>query len=98
MIRRTFRPILRSLASVGLMACLQGCQHGSTPSVDSLLPPVKPHIDPSVLQDCNTVVDIPHRFVPRHEQEMLHAIDRQSLGDCWSANHAKIKIIRALTK
>lgn len=68
------------------------------PSVDSLLPKTTVHIDPSAMQECETVVAIPHRFIPSKEQTDLHAEDRRISGDCWRLNHAKIVIIKALTK
>lgn len=80
-----------------LVGCLSGCQSDKI-SVDSLLPKPAVHVDPSALQECNGVVDIPHRFLPSAEHADLHAIDRQSLGSCKRANHAKILIIKALVK
>ncbi|PWJ93507.1 hypothetical protein C8D77_101186 [Mesorhizobium loti] len=50
------------------------------------------------MQECAKVVDIPHRFVPSKEQTDLHAEDRVISGDCRRLNHAKILIIKALTK
>lgn len=60
--------------------------------------PPKPHVDPSVMAECKGVVSIPHRFVPYDELVRLHAIDRQSLGDCKRRDHAKALTIKALTK
>lgn len=68
------------------------------PSVDSLLPKPKVHVDPSVSQECKGVVDIPHRFIPSKEQTDLHAEDRRRLGDCKRLNHAKAVTIKALLK
>ncbi|WP_164873832.1 hypothetical protein [Mesorhizobium sp. M7A.F.Ce.TU.012.03.2.1] len=56
------------------------------------------HVDASVKQECEGVVDIPHRFVPSWEQAQLHAEDRRRLGDCRRLNHAKAVTITALTK
>lgn len=80
------------------MASLQGCQNASTPSVDSLVPKPTAHVDPSVMQDCLGVVDIPHRFVSTDEETRLHAEDRRRLGDCVRLNHAKGDTIQALVK
>jgi hypothetical protein len=93
-----FRQILRSLLFASLLASLQGCQHGSTPSVDSLLPKPTVHVDPSVLQDCAEVVDVPHRFVPYGEMADLWAIDRLNSGDCRRGKHAAITTIKILTR
>lgn len=68
------------------------------PSVDSLLPKAKVHVDPSTMRECEGVVDIPHRFIPNKEQVALHAEDRRRLGDCRRLNHAKAITITALTK
>lgn len=68
------------------------------PSVDSLLPKPAVHVDPSVIQECKGVVDVPHRFIPYDELVRLHATDRQSLGDCARLNHAKALTIKALIK
>lgn len=68
------------------------------PSVDSLVPPSAMHVDPSVTQECEGVVDIPHRFIPRAEATDLHAEDRRRLGDCVRLNHAKAVIIKVLVK
>lgn len=68
------------------------------PSVDSLLPKAKVHVDPSAMRECDKVVDIPHRFIPSSEQTQLHAEDRRISGDCKRLNHAKILIIKALIK
>lgn len=38
------------------------------PSVDSLVPKPAMHIDAAVMQECEGVVDVPHRFVPSDEQ------------------------------
>lgn len=80
------------------MASLQGCQSDSTQSVDSLAPKPAIHVDPSVTQECEGVVDIPHRFVPRQEATDLHAEDRHRLGDCVRLNHAKALTIKALVQ
>lgn len=50
------------------------------------------------MADCQNVVTIPHRFVPYDELVRLHAVDRQSLGDCWRLNHAKATTIKALIR
>jgi hypothetical protein len=68
------------------------------PSVDSLVPTPKAHVDPSVMQECEPVVDVPHRYVPREEGNGLWAEDRRRLGDCGRGKHAAIKTIRALIK
>lgn len=68
------------------------------PSVDSLAPKPAVHVDPSVTQECEGVVDIPHRFIPRKELTDLHAEDRRRLGDCTRLNHAKAITIKALVK
>jgi hypothetical protein len=65
-------------------------------SVDSLAPKPVVHVDPSVAQECQGVVDIPHRFVPRDEWVRLHAEDRRRLGDCKRLNHVKGVTIKAL--
>ncbi|TIM07327.1 MAG: hypothetical protein E5Y74_33890 [Mesorhizobium sp.] len=56
------------------------------------------HVDPSVIQECEGVVAIPHRFIPREEATDLHAEDRRRLGDCVRLNHAKAITIKALVK
>lgn len=68
------------------------------PSVDSLVPKPAMHIDAAVMQECEGVVDIPHRFVPSDEEARLHAEDRRRLGDCKRLNHAKGVTIKALVK
>jgi len=50
------------------------------------------------MAECQNVVTIPHRFVPYEELVRLHAIDRQSLGECWRLNHAKGVTIKALIR
>ncbi len=67
-------------------------------SVDSLLPKPAIHVDASTKQECEGVVDIPHRFIPSKEQTALHAEDRRRLGDCKRLNHAKAVTIKALIK
>ncbi len=67
-------------------------------SADSLAPKPAVHVDPSVMQECAEVVDIPHRFVPYDEMADLWAIDRMNHGDCRSGKHAAIKTIKALIK
>ncbi|RWP84908.1 MAG: hypothetical protein EOR12_27135 [Mesorhizobium sp.] len=67
-------------------------------SVDSLLPKPAVHVDASVRQECEGVVDIPHRFITSWEQAQLHAEDRRRLGDCRRLNHAKAVTITALAK
>ncbi|ESY89012.1 hypothetical protein X739_00440 [Mesorhizobium sp. LNHC220B00] len=67
-------------------------------SVDSLAPKPAVHVDPSAMQECEGVVDIPHRFVPSGEETPLHAEDRRRLGDCARLNHAKAVTIKALLK
>ncbi|WP_189347205.1 hypothetical protein [Mesorhizobium sp. M4A.F.Ca.ET.090.04.2.1] len=64
------------------------------PWADSL----KPHVDPSVMGECGTVVDVPHRFVPDDETSRLWAQDRATLADCGRLNHAKGTTIKALVK
>ncbi|QKD16807.1 hypothetical protein [Mesorhizobium sp. NZP2077] len=56
------------------------------------------HVDPSVMQECPTVVDVPHRFIPYDEMLGLWAADRAISGDCKRGKHAAIKTIKALTK
>lgn len=80
------------------MASLQGCQSASTPSVDSLAPKPAAHIDPSVMQQCRGVVDVPHTFIPYDQAILLWAKDRASLGDCKRLDHAKGDTIKALVK
>lgn len=80
------------------MASLQGCQSGSTLSVDSLAPKPAVHVDPSVTQECQGVVDIPHRFISIEDETKLHAEDRRRLGDCVRLNHAKGDTIKALVQ
>jgi hypothetical protein len=58
----------------------------------------KPHVDPSVMAECGTVVDVPHRFIADDETSRLWAKDRATLGDCRRLNHAKGDTIRALVK
>jgi len=58
----------------------------------------KAHVDPSVMAECGTVVDVPHRFIPADETSRLWAHDRATLGDCGRLNHAKGDTIRALVK
>ncbi|WP_210214450.1 hypothetical protein [Mesorhizobium sp. M4A.F.Ca.ET.020.02.1.1] len=59
---------------------------------------MKPHVDPSVMAECGTVVDVPHRFIPGDETSRLWAQDRANLGACGRLNHAKGTTIRALVK
>ncbi|AEH88216.1 hypothetical protein [Mesorhizobium opportunistum] len=56
------------------------------------------HVDPSLLQDCAEVVDVPHRFIPYGEMADLWAIDRLNSGDCRRGKRAAIKTIKALVK
>ena len=58
----------------------------------------KPHVDPSVMAECGTVVDIPHRFLPSDEASRLWAKDRATVGECWRLNHAKGVTIKALIR
>jgi hypothetical protein len=50
------------------------------------------------MAECKGVVDVPHRFVPYDELARLHAMDRQSLGECRRLNHAKGATIKALIR
>ncbi|TPK15149.1 hypothetical protein FJ872_19310 [Mesorhizobium sp. B2-5-9] len=68
------------------------------PSVDSLLPKPAVHVDPSVMAECEGVVDIPHRFIPSDEAARLHAEDRRRFGACRRLNHAKGATIKALAR
>jgi hypothetical protein len=88
--------IRRSLLLAVLAASVQGCQHGSMPLDDSLVP--KPHVDAGVMQECKTVVDIPHRFIPYDEMLGLWAADRAISGDCRRGKHAAITTIKALIR
>lgn len=66
------------------------------PLDDSLTP--KPHLDAGVMQECKTVVDIPHRFIPYDEMLGLWAADRAISGDCRRSKHASITTIKALIR
>ncbi|TIT40199.1 MAG: hypothetical protein E5W76_17215 [Mesorhizobium sp.] len=59
--------------------------------------PPKPHVDPSVLAECGTVVNIPERDLVPDETNRLWAKDRATLGDCRRKDHAKAVTIKALT-
>lgn len=86
--------IALALASLG-MASPPGCQSVSTPLV---VDGPKAHVDASVMGECGTVVDIPHRFLPDDETSRLWARDRATLGDCRKLNHAKATTIKALVQ
>jgi hypothetical protein len=66
------------------------------PLDDSLVPKV--HVDTGVMQECKTVVDIPHRFIPYDEMLGLWAADRAISGDCRRGKHAAITTIKALIR
>ena len=63
-----------------------------------LAPAVKLHVDPSVAQECQGVVDVPQTFIPYDQAILLWAKDRAALGDCKRLDHAKALTIRALVK
>jgi hypothetical protein len=58
----------------------------------------KPHVDPSVTDECGELVDVPHRFVPADEASRLWARDRANFGDCRRLNHAKAVTIKVLIR
>lgn len=78
-----------------MLASLQGCLSALTPQVVD--PPAK-HVDASLMQECRSVVDVPHRALGYDEAARLWARDRASLGDCRRGKHAAILTIKALLK
>lgn len=50
------------------------------------------------MRECDTVVNVPHRFIPDDEVSRLWAKDRAISGECRRLNHAKATTINALVR